>query len=416
MLSAIGVGSLDDLLAVPESIALRAQLDVVPALPEYQIARRFEHFAAKNTGVDYASFLGAGSYRHYAPPAIAALAMRGEFLTAYTPYQAEVSQGYLQAIYEWQTYICLLTGMDLANASVYDGATALAEGAIMALNATGRKKVLVSRAVDPNYRAVLKTYCDGLDVAYRRAAAHRRRHDRSARACAAVATSEYAARRVAVAELLRQRRHALASTRAKRSSASDTRADRGVAEALSLAALATAGISGARRSSSARRRASASPWPTAARTSASSLRPKSTCAVFPGGWSARRVDGARPHRLRADAAGARAAHSPRARDLEHLHESSALRTDRDDVPRADGQDRVCATLPRSISSARASSRRAVSTLDGVRSEIRARRSSTSSSSTCTNRRATCWRNLQERKHSRRRRSRALVSGTRRPAS
>ena len=164
MLDAIGVKSLDDLLQVPDSIALRAQLDVVPALPEYQIARRFEHFAAKNTGVNYASFLGAGSYRHYAPPAIGALAMRGEFLTAYTPYQAEVSQGYLQAIYEWQTYICLLTGMDIANASVYDGATALAEAAIMALNENGRKKVLVSRAVDPNYRAVLTTYCDGLDV------------------------------------------------------------------------------------------------------------------------------------------------------------------------------------------------------------------------------------------------------------
>jgi len=164
MLDAIGVGSLDELLAVPDAIALKSTLDVVPALPEYQIARRFEHFAAKNPGVDYVSFLGAGSYRHYAPPAIAALAMRGEFLTAYTPYQAEVSQGYLQAIYEWQTYICLLTGMDLANASVYDGATALAEGAIVALNANGRKKVLVSRAVDPNYRAVLKTYCDGLDV------------------------------------------------------------------------------------------------------------------------------------------------------------------------------------------------------------------------------------------------------------
>jgi glycine dehydrogenase subunit 1 len=164
MLEAIGVDSLDDLLAVPESIALKAQLDVVPALPEYQIARRFEHFAQKNPGVDYISFLGAGSYRHYAPPAIGALAMRGEFLTAYTPYQAEVSQGYLQAIYEWQTYVCMLTGMDVANASVYDGATALAEGAIMALNANGRKKVLVSRAVDPNYRAVLKTYCDGLDV------------------------------------------------------------------------------------------------------------------------------------------------------------------------------------------------------------------------------------------------------------
>ncbi len=165
MLDAIGAGSLDELLKVPDAVALKTQLDVVPALPEYQIARRFEHFAKKNAGVDYVSFLGAGSYRHYAPPAIGALAMRGEFLTAYTPYQAEVSQGYLQAIYEWQSYICLLTGMDIANASVYDGATALAEAAIMALNANGRKTVLVSRAVDPNYRAVLKTYCDGLDVA-----------------------------------------------------------------------------------------------------------------------------------------------------------------------------------------------------------------------------------------------------------
>ncbi|HET9029354.1 MAG TPA: aminomethyl-transferring glycine dehydrogenase subunit GcvPA [Candidatus Aquilonibacter sp.] len=164
MLDAVGVGSLEELLKVPDAVALKAPLDIVPALPEYQIARRFEHFAKKNTGVDYISFLGAGSYRHYAPPAIGTLAMRGEFLTAYTPYQAEVSQGYLQAIYEWQSYICLLTGMDIANASVYDGATALAEGAIMALNANGRKKMLVSRAIDPNYRAVLKTYCDGLEV------------------------------------------------------------------------------------------------------------------------------------------------------------------------------------------------------------------------------------------------------------
>jgi glycine dehydrogenase subunit 1 len=165
MLEAIGVESLDDLLRVPSEIALKERLDVVPALPEYAIGRRFEHFARKNRAVEFRSFLGAGSYRHYAPPAISALAMRGEFLTAYTPYQAEVSQGYLQAIYEWQTYICLLTGMDIANASVYDGATALAEGAIMALNETGRRKLLVSRAIHPNYRAVLKTYCDGLDVA-----------------------------------------------------------------------------------------------------------------------------------------------------------------------------------------------------------------------------------------------------------
>ena len=164
MLDAIGVGSLEDLLKVPDAVALKAPLDVVPALPEYQIARRFDHFAKKNGGVDHISFLGGGAYRHYAPPAIAALAMRGEFLTAYTPYQAEVSQGYLQAIYEWQSYICLLSGMDIANASVYDGATALAEGAIMALNENGRKKILISRGVHPNYRAVLKTYCDGLDV------------------------------------------------------------------------------------------------------------------------------------------------------------------------------------------------------------------------------------------------------------
>jgi len=164
MLGAIGVASLEDLVRVPEAVKLREQLDVVPALPEVQLTRRFEHFAQKNSGAAFVSFLGGGSYRHYAPPAIASLAMRGEFLTAYTPYQAEVSQGYLQAIYEWQTYICLLTGLDIANASVYDGATALAEGAIMALNGTGRKRVLVSRAVNPNYRAVLQTYCDGLDV------------------------------------------------------------------------------------------------------------------------------------------------------------------------------------------------------------------------------------------------------------
>ncbi len=164
MLEAVGVPSLDQLLEVPESVKLRERLDVVPALCEADIVKRFERFAQKNTGASYVSFLGAGAYRHYAPPAIAALAMRGEFLTAYTPYQAEVSQGYLQAIYEWQTYICLLTGLDIANASVYDGATALAEAAIMAINATGRRKALVSRAIHPNYRAVLKTYCDGLDV------------------------------------------------------------------------------------------------------------------------------------------------------------------------------------------------------------------------------------------------------------
>ncbi|MGB8966120.1 MAG: aminomethyl-transferring glycine dehydrogenase subunit GcvPA [Candidatus Cybelea sp.] len=165
MLEVVGVESLDDLLSVPDAIALKEKLEIVPGLPEYLIQRRFDRFAEKNAGEKCRSFLGAGAYRHYVPPAIAALAMRGEFLTAYTPYQAEVSQGSLQAIYEWQSYICLLTGMEIADASVYDGATALAEGAIMALGATGRHKVLVSRAIHPNYRAVLRTYCEGLDVA-----------------------------------------------------------------------------------------------------------------------------------------------------------------------------------------------------------------------------------------------------------
>ncbi len=165
MLRVVGADSLDDLVRVPDAVALKASLDVVPACAEIEIAERMGELAARTTATSYTSFLGAGAYRHYVPPVVGAIAMRGEFLTSYTPYQAEVSQGYLQAIYEWQTYIALLTGLDVANASVYDGATALAEGAIMAINATGRKAVLVSRAVHPQYRAVLRTYARGLDVA-----------------------------------------------------------------------------------------------------------------------------------------------------------------------------------------------------------------------------------------------------------
>src|SRR5579885_3189450 len=166
MLEAVGANELADLVKVPDAVALRRPLTDIPGpMPESEIASKFAALAAHNTALEHASFLGAGVYRHYVPPVIAALAMRGEFLTSYTPYQAEVSQGYLQAIYEWQTYICLLTGMDLANASVYDGATALAEGAIMAVNATGRRRLLVSKAVHPNYRAVLKTYAEGLELA-----------------------------------------------------------------------------------------------------------------------------------------------------------------------------------------------------------------------------------------------------------
>jgi glycine dehydrogenase subunit 1 len=164
MLAAVGAASLDELVRVPDAVALKSPLSVPPALPELELQRYMAAYAEGNAALGYTSFLGAGAYRHYVPPVIGTLAMRGEFLTSYTPYQAEVSQGYLQAIYEWQTYISLLTGLDLANASVYDGATALAEGAIMAVNATGRRALLVSAAVHPNYRAVLQTYARGLEL------------------------------------------------------------------------------------------------------------------------------------------------------------------------------------------------------------------------------------------------------------
>lgn len=164
MLRAIGVETLDDLVRVPDAVAIREAIDLPAALPEAAVLARMEELAARNTAQEYSSFLGAGTYRHYVPPVVNALAMRGEFLTSYTPYQAEVSQGYLQAIYEWQTYIALLTGLDVADASVYDGATALAESAIMAVNATGRRKLLVSRAIHPNYRSVLATYARGLGL------------------------------------------------------------------------------------------------------------------------------------------------------------------------------------------------------------------------------------------------------------
>ena len=164
MLAVVGVSSLEELARVPDDVALKEPLALATGLPESELAATVAALAARNTAIDYTSFLGAGAYRHYVPPVVMSLAMRGEFLTAYTPYQAEVSQGYLQAIYEWQTYICLLTGLDIANASVYDGATALAEGVIMAVNATGRRAILVSRAIHPNYRQVLETYARGLDL------------------------------------------------------------------------------------------------------------------------------------------------------------------------------------------------------------------------------------------------------------
>ena len=158
MLDVIGVESVEDLFAhLPEAVRMKRPLDLPAGISEYEIVEYFRARAAENAD-GYARFLGAGSYYHFRPVLVDTVVSRGEFLTSYTPYQAEISQGTLMTIFEFQTMICQLTGMDVANASMYDGSTAMAEAAMMAVRATGRGRVLVARSVHPEYRAVLKTY------------------------------------------------------------------------------------------------------------------------------------------------------------------------------------------------------------------------------------------------------------------
>jgi len=158
MLAAIGVGSIEDLFAViPAEYRLDRDLDIPRQQAESEIIDHFRRAAAKNA-TGYASFLGAGVYKHYRPVVIDSLVQRGEFLTSYTPYQAEITQGTLQAIFEFQTMIADLTGMDVANASMYDGSTGAAEAVMMAVRITGRHNAIVATTVHPEYREVLATY------------------------------------------------------------------------------------------------------------------------------------------------------------------------------------------------------------------------------------------------------------------
>src|SRR6202161_4071368 len=158
MLRAIGASSIDDLFAViPEEYRLNRDLDIPRQMGESEIVEWFRTAAAKYT-TRHTSFLGAGAYRHYRPVIIDSLVQRGEFLTSYTPYQAEITQGTLQAIFEFQTMICELTGMEIANASMYDGSTGAAESVTMAVRITHRSGVLVARTVHPEYREVMQTY------------------------------------------------------------------------------------------------------------------------------------------------------------------------------------------------------------------------------------------------------------------
>jgi glycine dehydrogenase subunit 1 len=164
MLEAIGAPSVEALFeAIPRKLRLDRALDLPRALSEQELVQALRTLAERNASTaSHDWFLGGGTYAHYAPAAIDALVQRGEFLTAYTPYQPEISQGTLQAIFEWQTMICSLCGMEVANASMYDGASASAEAALMAMRLTKRHKVAVAGALHPHYRDVLRTYLSGL--------------------------------------------------------------------------------------------------------------------------------------------------------------------------------------------------------------------------------------------------------------
>jgi len=159
-----GVSSIDDLFAsIPAEYRLTRDLAIPRQHSESEILDRFRAFSDANAN-GYASFLGAGAYRHYRPVIIDALVQRGEFLTSYTPYQPEIAQGTLQAMFEFQTMICELTGMEIANASMYDGSTGAAEAMMMAVRITGRARAVIARTVHPEYREVIRTYAQHQDI------------------------------------------------------------------------------------------------------------------------------------------------------------------------------------------------------------------------------------------------------------
>lgn len=165
MLARTGAGSVDDLFCcIPEAIRLKRPLDLPPAQSELELVRTIDAMGRRNAGPGHLSFLGGGAYEHFIPTVVDYLSSRGEFVSPYTPYQPEVSQGTLQTIFEFQTLVCQLTGLDIANASLYDGSTGAAEAVLMAQRVTGRNKVLVAGSLHPQYREVVRTYIKNLGV------------------------------------------------------------------------------------------------------------------------------------------------------------------------------------------------------------------------------------------------------------
>jgi glycine dehydrogenase subunit 1 len=165
MMAKIGISSLSELFgSIPKDIMLKRELNVPSPMTELELIQLFERITQKNKYQDFLSFLGAGAYRHVIPFVVDYLSSRGEFMSPYTPYQPEVSQGTLQVIFEFQTLICQLTGMDIANASLYDGACAAAEAVLMVHRLKGRPKVLLAKTLHPHYRRVIQTYVKNLGV------------------------------------------------------------------------------------------------------------------------------------------------------------------------------------------------------------------------------------------------------------
>ena len=159
MLHQVGLHSAADLFdSIPEALRLKRDLNTTAALSEIELLAGFERLATRNPGAQRISFLGAGAYHHYVPTVVDHIISRSEFFTAYTPYQPEISQGTLQAIFEFQTLVCQLTGMEVANASMYDGSTALAKAVLMAERVTKRSKVIACGAIHPEYADVITTY------------------------------------------------------------------------------------------------------------------------------------------------------------------------------------------------------------------------------------------------------------------
>ncbi|MGI6667891.1 MAG: aminomethyl-transferring glycine dehydrogenase subunit GcvPA [Acetivibrionales bacterium] len=168
MMAAIGISCVDELFNdIPGDLKLKKPMDLPESMPEQELDAHMRHLAGMNTHSGSSiCFLGAGVYDHFVPSIVRHVVSKSEFYTSYTPYQPEISQGMLQAIFEYQTMICRLTGMDVSNASMYDGATAVAEAAMMAVRATGRSGIAVSAGLHPEYREVLKTYAkfNGIDI------------------------------------------------------------------------------------------------------------------------------------------------------------------------------------------------------------------------------------------------------------